>query len=123
MNTFPAAPPVNRKELFARVSEIIQHGLYDMEANFAGTGRTGAFLEKLLGKQADSQDIADSTGWEIKTFALILTCGKQAQGAVACVTTAQSSGYHHLTFAGFISVSGLCRSGVKYIIPFAKGKA
>lgn len=28
----------------------------------------GAFLEKLLGKQADSQDIADSTGWEIKTF-------------------------------------------------------
>jgi hypothetical protein len=68
MNTFPAAPPVNRKELFARVSEIIQHGWYDMEANFAGTGRTGAFLEKLLGKQADSQDIADSTGWEIKTF-------------------------------------------------------
>ena len=52
--------------------------------------------------------------------ALILTCGKQAQGAVACVTTAQSSGCHHLTFAVFTSASGLCRSGVKYIIPILK---
>ena len=30
MNTFPATPPVNRKELFARVSEIIQHGSLGM---------------------------------------------------------------------------------------------
>ena len=80
---YPPAPPASSKELFARAGAILQAGWYDMPLRYAGTGRGGAFLESLLGKQADNQSIADSTGWEVKTFtdktALITLFHKEAK--------------------------------------------
>lgn len=78
-------PPATKKELFARLREIIQHGWYELPATkrSAGTGGPGNFLEDLLGLNVGSQDIADSVGWEIKWYTakshLITLFHKEAQ--------------------------------------------
>lgn len=69
---FPSTPPATKKELFARLREVIAHGSYEMPTNkrCAGTGGPGNFLEDLLGLNVGSQDIADTAGWEIKYYTL-----------------------------------------------------
>lgn len=63
-------PPKNKKELFARLREVIAHKWYELPqtTRCAGTGGCGNFLEDLLGLNVGSQDIADSVGWEIKYY-------------------------------------------------------
>lgn len=66
---FPA--PNNKKELFARLREIIKLGWQEMPATVArynGTGAPGNFLEDLIGLTAGNQDIADVVGWEVKFY-------------------------------------------------------
>jgi hypothetical protein len=42
--------PTTKKELFSRISEIIQHGEYVMpDERYTGTGGPGLYLEDLLG--------------------------------------------------------------------------
>jgi hypothetical protein len=66
---FPAAMPVSKKELFERLRGVLQAGWMKMPAGqFGGTGGAGRFLERLLGKQADNDSFADTTGWEIKSY-------------------------------------------------------
>ncbi len=62
--------PTNKKELFARLREILQHGWYDVPktARTAGTGGPGNFLEDLFGLTTGNLDIADSLGWELKYY-------------------------------------------------------
>lgn len=61
--------PKNKKELFARLIEIIQHGEYKMPAKrYCGTGAPGIFLEDLLGLTTGNKDIPDSLGWELKYY-------------------------------------------------------
>ncbi|MCA9468045.1 MAG: hypothetical protein KC643_21740 [Nitrospira sp.] len=64
------SPPSTKKELFARLRDLIQHGWYELPktSRCAGTGGCGNFLEDLLGLNVGSQDIADSVGWEIKYY-------------------------------------------------------
>lgn len=82
---FPQSPPSNKKELFAKLREIIQHGPYKMPktTRYAGTGGPGNLLEDLLGLNVGNQDIADSIGWEIKYYTaktnLITLFHKEAQ--------------------------------------------
>jgi hypothetical protein len=82
---FPTTSPANKKELFARLRAIVDHGWYEMPktARCAGTGGPGNFLEDLLGLNVGGQDIADSVGWEIKYYtpktALITLFHKEAR--------------------------------------------
>lgn len=64
----PISPPKTKKELFARVTEIIHHGSYGMPAKYMGTGAPGTFLEDLLGLTTGNKDIPDSIGWEVKYY-------------------------------------------------------
>lgn len=63
-------PPNTKKELFARLREIIALGWQDMPAvaRYNGTGGPGNYLEDLIGLRAGNQDIADIVGWEVKYF-------------------------------------------------------
>lgn len=61
-------PPETKKELFARLNEIRQHGKYKMPAKYAGTGAPGVFLEDLLGLTTGNKDIPDSLGFELKFY-------------------------------------------------------
>jgi hypothetical protein len=61
-------PPTTKKELFARVTEIIHHGSYEMPARYKGTGAPGTFLEDLLGLKSGNKDVPDSIGWEVKYY-------------------------------------------------------
>lgn len=72
----PAAPviaqvaPRSKKELFAKLRDIIDAGWQVMpdSARSAGHGGPGNFLEDLIGLHAGNQDIADSAGWELKYY-------------------------------------------------------
>jgi hypothetical protein len=66
---FPA--PNTKKELFARLREIIALGWQEMPAGVArynGTGAPGNYLEDMIGLSAGNKDIADIVGWEVKFF-------------------------------------------------------
>lgn len=81
----PTTPPTTKKELFARLREVIAHGWYELPKTkrSAGTGGPGNFLEDLLGLNVGGQDIADAVGWEIKYYTsdtnLITLFHKEAQ--------------------------------------------
>lgn len=62
--------PNSKKELFARLRQIIELGWQDMpaEPRYNGTGAPGNYLEDLIGLKAGNQDIADIIGWEVKFF-------------------------------------------------------
>ena len=62
--------PLNRKELFSRMREIIALDATEMPAipRYNGTGGPGCYLEDLIGLRAGNQDIADIIGWEVKYF-------------------------------------------------------
>lgn len=62
-----AQAPISKKELFARLTDIVQHGAYNMpKKRYSGTGAPGIYLEDLLGLTTGSKDIPDSLGWELK---------------------------------------------------------
>jgi hypothetical protein len=66
---FPA--PNSKKELFARLRDIIAQGWTEMPegvARYNGTGAPGNYLEDLIGLTAGNKDIADVVGWEVKFF-------------------------------------------------------
>jgi len=67
---FPQTAPNSAKELFVRMRAVISHGWYEIPSDrrFKGTGGSGCLLEALLGSRAGKCDIADSTGWEVKTY-------------------------------------------------------
>ncbi len=61
--------PENTKELFARLTEIAQHGEYEMpKKRYSGTGGPGLFLEDLLGLRTGNRDVPDTLGWELKFY-------------------------------------------------------
>lgn len=67
--TEPVQPPKNKRELFERLTEIVQHGPYTMpDKRYAGTGAPGIFIEDLLGLTTGNKDIPDSLGWELKFY-------------------------------------------------------
>lgn len=70
MSMFPSTAPTNKKELFERLREILQHGWYTMPQSkrTTGTGGPGNFLEDLFGLRVGNQDIADLIGYEIKYY-------------------------------------------------------
>ena len=60
------APPTTRKDLFARLVDIVRHGEYDMPtARYMGTGAPGIYLEDLLGHTKDNPRV-------LRTLALML---------------------------------------------------
>lgn len=62
-------PPANRKELFERLSDIVQHGAYDMpHTKYVGTGAPGLYLEDLLGLTTGNRDVPDTLGFELKWY-------------------------------------------------------
>lgn len=61
-------PPKAKKELLERVTEIVQHGVYEMPVRYGGTGGPGTYLEHLLGLTTGNKDIPDSLGWELKFY-------------------------------------------------------
>ena len=62
-------PPKTKKEMFERLVEISQHGIYEMpQERYKGTGAPGLFLEDLLGLSTGNRDIPDSIGWELKYY-------------------------------------------------------
>lgn len=66
---FPA--PNSKKELFARLREVIASGWQEMPSDvprYNGTGGPGNYLEDLIGLKAGNQDIADIVGWEVKYY-------------------------------------------------------
>lgn len=67
-NLISFTTPNSKKELFARLRDIISRGWLDMpvSARSNGTGAPGNFLEDLIGLKAGNQDIADIAGWEVK---------------------------------------------------------
>ncbi len=67
-NLIPFTTPNSKKELFARLREIIAKGWLEMpdSPRSNGTGAPGNFLEDLIGLKAGNQDIADIAGWEVK---------------------------------------------------------
>lgn len=72
-NLIPFTTPNSKKELFARLREIIQKGWLEMPADSpryksTDTGAPGNFLEDLIGLKAGNKDIADITGWEVKYY-------------------------------------------------------
>ncbi len=77
-------PPANKKALFARLTEIIQHGDYEMlGTRYVGTGGPGLYLEDLLGLTTGNRDVPDTLGWELKYYssktALITLFHKEPQ--------------------------------------------
>lgn len=63
------APPVNKKELFARIIEVLRHGEYEMPTlRYSGAGAPGLFLEDLLGLTTGNKDVPDTIGWEVKWY-------------------------------------------------------
>lgn len=65
----PPVAPKNKKELFRRLTEIVQHGVYTMPtAKYSGTGGPGLYLEDLLGLTTGNRDLPDSLGWELKFY-------------------------------------------------------
>ncbi|MFN2510789.1 MAG: MvaI/BcnI family restriction endonuclease [Pyrinomonadaceae bacterium] len=62
--------PLNKKDLFARMREIIALGAQVMPKipRYNGTGGPGNFLEDLIGLRAGNMDIADIIGWEVKYY-------------------------------------------------------
>lgn len=82
---FPSRPPDNKKQLFERLREILQHGPYDMPCStrYGGHGGPGCLLEDLIGLKVGSQSIPDSVGWELKYYtdktALITLFHREAQ--------------------------------------------
>lgn len=78
-------PPKNKKELFQRLTDIVQHGTYKMPEKYGGTGAPGVFLEDLLGLTTGNKDIPDSLGWELKFYspktALVTLFHKEPQPA------------------------------------------
>jgi hypothetical protein len=61
--------PKTKKELFARMLEIVRGGPYKMPTKrYSGTGAPGIYLEDLLGLSATNKDIPDSLGWELKYY-------------------------------------------------------
>jgi len=81
-------PPQTRKELFARLIEIVRHGAYEMpHVRYTGTGAPGLYLEDLLGLTTGNKDIPDSLGFELKFYtrqtALITLFHKEPQPADA----------------------------------------
>lgn len=61
--------PLNKKELVARLKEIIKQGWTEMPANvprYNGTGGPGNYLEDLMGLTMGNQDVADVIGFEVK---------------------------------------------------------
>ncbi|HSK71359.1 MAG TPA: MvaI/BcnI family restriction endonuclease [Pyrinomonadaceae bacterium] len=70
-NLIPFTTPNSKKELFARLREILSLGWINMPedvARYNGTGGPGNFLEDLIGLNAGNKDIADIIGWEVKYF-------------------------------------------------------
>lgn len=70
-NLIPFTKPNSKKELFARLREIISKGWLEMDSSvprYNGTGAPGNFLEDLIGLKAGNKDIADIVGWEVKFF-------------------------------------------------------
>jgi hypothetical protein len=71
-NIIPFAAPSSKKELFARLQEIIQKGWLEMpdiaRYRSTNTGAPGNFLEDLIGLKAGNKDIPDITGWEVKYY-------------------------------------------------------
>lgn len=66
---FPA--PQNKREMLARLHQIVRSGWHDMSrdvARYNGTGGPGNYLEDCLGLTAGNQDIADCIGWEVKFY-------------------------------------------------------
>ena len=62
-------PAKNKRELFERLAEIVQHGPYKMPAKkYSGTGGPGLYLEDLLGLTTGNKDIPDTLGWELKFY-------------------------------------------------------
>lgn len=63
-------PPNTKKELFARLREIIKLDWLEMPATtrYNGTGAPGNYLEDLIGLTAGNKDIADIVGWEVKYY-------------------------------------------------------
>lgn len=62
-------PPTTKKELFARLVDIVRHGAYEMpEKRYAGTGAPGIYLEDLLGLTTGNKDIPDNLGFELKFY-------------------------------------------------------
>lgn len=61
--------PKTKKELFARLQDIIQHGAYEMPTErYRGTGAPGIYLEDLLGLTTGNRDVPDTLGWELKYY-------------------------------------------------------
>lgn len=69
-NLISFTTPNSKKELFARLREIISKGWLEMpdSPRSQGTGAPGNFLEDLTGIKAGNQDIADIVGWEVKFY-------------------------------------------------------
>ena len=63
--------PINKKDLYIRLREILALGWQEMPkgvARYNGTGGPGNYLEDLIGLKAGNQDIADVLGWEVKYY-------------------------------------------------------
>jgi hypothetical protein len=64
-------PPNTKKELFARLREILALGWLEMPTTikrYNGSGGPGNYLEDLIGLTAGNKDIADIVGWEVKYY-------------------------------------------------------
>jgi hypothetical protein len=63
-------PPNTKKELFARLRQIIALGEQEMPVTrrYNGHGAPGCYLEDLIGLTAGNKDIADIVGWEVKFY-------------------------------------------------------
>src|SRR4028119_383867 len=63
-------PPNTKKELLARLREILKMDWLEMPATkrYNGTGAPGCYLEDLIGLTAGNKDIADIVGWEVKYY-------------------------------------------------------
>lgn len=78
-------PPKTRSEMFRRISDVLQHGSYEMDKKYSGTGAPGLFLEDLLGLPNTNKDTPDAGEWELKYYskqtALITLFHKEPQPA------------------------------------------
>ncbi len=68
--TLGGPPPKTKKQLVAKLQEVLQAGWLEMpaDAHYNGAGGPGNYLEDLLGLTAGNQDIADVAGWEVKFY-------------------------------------------------------
>ena len=65
----PTEPPKTKKEMVARLRNLLELGWLDMTpgvARYNGTGGPGNFLEDMLGLTSGSKDIPDCIGWDVK---------------------------------------------------------